>query len=230
MGDLDKAIIGRIEKNGHKFELFLDPDKAYDYLEGKKKDLNNILVAEEVFKDARKGERQSPQALQEAFGTTDIYEILETVLHKGEVQLTTEQKKKMLEKKRKQVIDLIAKEAIDAKTNTPIPPQRIELAMEQAKVHIDPFKKPEDQIEKVISALRPIIPIKMEKVQIAVRVPATYAVNAYSILKSYKIVKEEWGSSGELLALVEIPAGLQGELYDRLGKLTHGEAQTKIIR
>ncbi|MEM4295638.1 MAG: hypothetical protein QXS91_02425 [Candidatus Anstonellales archaeon] len=64
MVDLSKAIIGRIEKNGQKFELYLDPDKAYEYLEGRKKDLANILVVEEVYKDAKKGEKHSQQALK----------------------------------------------------------------------------------------------------------------------------------------------------------------------
>ena len=136
----------------------------------------------------------------------------------------------MLEKRRKQIIELIAKEAIDARTNTPIPPQRRELAMEQAKVHIDPFKRAEDQIEGVVKALRPILPIKMEKVKVAVKVPSQFAMSAYQMLRSYKVVNEEWTSSGDVIVVVEIPAGLQAELYERLGKLTHGQAQTKILR
>ncbi len=230
MVDLDKAILGRIEKGGHKFEVFLDPEKAYAYLEGTKKDLNNILVVEEVFKDARKGDRASPQALKEAFGTEDIIEILKIILEKGEVQLTTEQRKKMLEKRTKQVLALIAKEAIDVRTNAPVPLQRLELALEKSKVHIDPFKPAESQVEDVLKALKRELPIKMEHVKIAVKVPAEYAMKAYPTLKGYHMLKEEWSSNGDLLAMVEIPAGLQGELFDKLGKVTHGELQTKILR
>ncbi|MEM4296371.1 MAG: ribosome assembly factor SBDS [Candidatus Anstonellales archaeon] len=230
MVDLSKAIIGRIEKNGQKFELYLDPDKAYEYLEGRKKDLANILVVEEVYKDAKKGEKHSQQALKQAFGSDDVYVVLKEVLDKGEVQLTTEQKRKMAEQKRKQVIALIAREVVDARTGAPIPMQRIELAMEQAKVHIDMFKKPEEQMEDVIKALRPILPMKIEKAKIAVKVPAQYAMQAYGILKSYNIVKEEWANNGDLLVLLEMPAGLQTELYDKIGKLTQGQAQVKVIR
>ncbi|MEM4295639.1 MAG: ribosome assembly factor SBDS [Candidatus Anstonellales archaeon] len=156
--------------------------------------------------------------------------MLKEVLDKGEVQLTTEQKRKMAEQKRKQVIALIAREVVDARTGAPIPMQRIELAMEQAKVHIDMFKKPEEQMEDVIKALRPILPMKIEKAKIAVKVPAQYAMQAYGILKSYNIVKEEWANNGDLLVLLEMPAGLQTELYDKIGKLTQGQAQVKVIR
>ena len=229
MTDLDKAIIGRIEKAGHKFELFLDPEKAYAYLEGQKKDLNNILVVDEVFKDAKKGERQSPQALKEAFGTDDVYTVLKEVLEKGEVQLTTEQRRKMLEKRRRQILAIIAREAIDVRTNAPIPMQRLELALEHSKIHVDPFKPAEQQVEEVVKALKKELPLKMEHVKIAVKVPSAYTMKAYGILKSYHILKEEWTSAGDLIVMLELPAGLQGELFDKLGKATHGEVQTKIL-
>ncbi len=229
MVSLDKAIIGRIERDGHKFEVYLDPDNAYAYLEGKKKDLNNILVVEEVFKDAKKGERCGPELLKKTFGTDDIYRILEIILKHGDVQLTTEQKRKMAEDRRKQIIAIIAKNAIDVRTKAPVPPQRIELAMEEAKIHIDPFKSAEEQVPSVLKALKLILPIKFEKVKIAVKIPANYAMKAYGILKSYDVEREEWSSSGDLFALIVIPAGMQGEFFDKLNKATHGEVETKKI-
>jgi len=226
---LDNAIIGKIVKNGERFELFLDPNNAYAYLEGKKKDLKNILVVEEVFKDAKKGERQSPSKIIASFGTSDVYAVLKEVLDHGEVPLTTAQRKKMVEEKRKRIISIIAKNAIDVRTKAPVPEKRIEMAMEEVKVHIDPFKKPEDQIETVLSALKLVLPLKFEKVQVAVKVPAKYAMKAYSVLHSYSIKKEEWTSQGDLIAIVEIPAGLQGEIYERLAKITNGEVQTRLL-
>jgi ribosome maturation protein SDO1 len=230
MSSLDKAIIGRIEKNGHRFEMFLDPEKAYAYLEGRKKDLANIAVVEEVYKDAKKGERQSENVLKEVFGSTDVYVVLKEILENGEVQLTTEQRRKMLEQKKRQIITIISREAIDARTNAPLPYQRIELAMEQAKVAIDPFKKAEEQVEGVIKQLRPILPIKIERTKIALKIPANYAMQAYQILKAYNVIQEEWANNGDLLMLLDIPAGLQTEIYEKIGKITKGEAQIKIVK
>lgn len=229
-GSLDNAIIGKIIKDGEKFELFLDPDKTYAYLEGKKKDLNNILIVEEVFKDAKKGERQSPSKIISVFGTSDIYVVLKEVLEKGDIPLTTNQRKKMIEDKKRRVISIISKNAIDIRTKAPIPEKRIEMAMEKAKIHIDPFKKPEDQIETVLSSLKLILPLKFEKVQVAIKVPSQYAMKVYSILHSYPVKKEEWTSNGDLIAVIEIPAGIQGEIYERFAKLTNGEVQTKLLK
>ncbi len=229
MVSLDKAIIASYDREGRHFELFLDPDNAYLYLEGSKKDLKNILVVEEVFEDAKKGERHKAEAIKKAFGTTDIYEILKIMLEKGEVQLTTEQKRRKLEETRKKILGIICMEAIDARTKAPIPIQRLENALEQVRVHIEPFKDPREQVPGIVKLLLPIIPIKFEKINIAVKVPPAHAHRCYGTLKSYGIKKEQWLGDGSLIVVIEIPAGMQGEVFDKLNKQTAGQIETKIV-
>jgi len=230
MVSLDKAIIARLETHGEKFEILVDPDLAYLFKTGSKKDTTNMLVVEEIFTDARKVERPSSEALKKAFGTTDVIAIAQVILTKGDVQLTTEQRKKMMEEKRKRIVSILARECIDPRTGAPHPPQRIEKAMEEARVHVDPFKDAEIQLNEVVDALRLILPMKFEKVRIAVRVPAEYAPRAYGTLKEYSVQKEEWQSNGNLIVVVEMPAGLQGEFYDRINKMTAGNIETKILK
>ncbi|MEM1971120.1 MAG: ribosome assembly factor SBDS [Candidatus Anstonellales archaeon] len=228
--DLNKAIIGRIVIGGEHFEVLLDPDKTYAYLEGTKKDLNNILVVEEVYKNFKKGERQSPSNIKKAFGTDDIQTILKTILEKGEVQLTTEQRRKMVEKKRKQIIDFLAKNCIDGQTNLPIPPLRIENAMNNIKYNIDPFKPVEQQAKEILEQLRKILPIKMASVIIEIRVPADVAYKVYGYLKSLNPLKLEESNDGSIVAHIELLAGLQGEFYDRLNKLSGGKVESKLLK
>ncbi len=230
MSSLDKAIIAYYEKNGKRFEVYVDAEKTYAYLEKRKKDLNNILVAEEIYSDARKGERAKTSDMEEVFGTTDIYKILEKILNEGEVQLTTEQRRKKTEEKRKQIVAIIAKEAIDPRTKAPHPLPRIEAAMQQAKIHIDPFKDPRAQIEEVVKALRPILPMKFEKIKLAIKIPAQHAYKCYPVLKSFGVKQEEWTSSGDLMAVIELFAGMKGEFYDKIGKASNGEALIKEIQ
>ena len=229
MVSLDKAIIASYDREGRHFELFLDPDNTYLYLDGSKKDLKNILVVEEVFEDAKKGERHKAEAIKKAFGTTDIFEILKIMLEKGEVQLTTEQKRRKMEETRKKILAIICMEAIDARTKAPIPIQRLENALEQVRVHIDPFKDPREQVPGIVKLLLPLIPIKFEKINIAVKVPAAHAHRCYGTLKSYGIKKEQWLGDGSLIVMIEIPAGMQGEVFDKLNKLTAGQIETKIV-
>ena len=230
MVSLDKAITARLETHGEKFEILVDPDLAYLFKTGRKSDLTNLLAVEEIFTDARKGERPTTEALKKAFGTTDVMKIAEIILQKGEVQLTTEQRKKMMEERRKKIVSILARECVDPRTGAPHPPQRIEKAMEESKIHIDPFKDAEAQLDEVMNSLRVILPIKFERVKIAVRIPAEYAPRAYGTLKEYNLQNEEWQQNGSLIAVVEMPAGLQGEFYDKINRITSGNVETKIIK
>ncbi|MFH1470125.1 MAG: ribosome assembly factor SBDS [Candidatus Micrarchaeota archaeon] len=230
MTSLDHAIIARLDSHGERFEILVDPKLGYDYKTGKKPDLVNVLVAEEVFKDARRGERHKSDAVKKIFGTEDINEIAKKILKDGEIQLTTEQRKHMLEEKQKKIVAFFARECVDPRTGAPHPPQRIEKAMEEARIKIDPFKDAESQIDDVMKELRILLPLKFEKVKIAVRLPADVAVRAYGSVKEFGIQKEEWQKNGDLIAVVEMPAGMQGEFFDRIGRATSGKAETKIVK
>lgn len=229
MSGIEHTIIARYEKGGERFELLVDPKLAYDYRTGLKKDLNNVLVSEEVFKDANKGERQTATAVQKTFGTADPLKIAQKILMEGDIQLTTDQRRKIMDEKKAKIVAIIARNAVDPRTKAPHPPARIQAALEQARVHIDAFKSAEEQVPAAIEALREILAISLEQAKIAVKVPAEHAPRVYGLLKEYGIQKEEWTNSGALIAVVEMPAGMQGEFFDRLNKATGGAAETKKI-
>lgn len=229
MSTLDKAIIASYKVEGQLFEIYVDPELAYQYLDGKKKDLRNILVVEEIYSDAKKAEKQKVPAILKAFGTTDMEKVLETILRKGSVPLTTEERKRRLGERTKQIITTIMRETIDPRTNAPHTEYRITTALEEAKVHIDPMKSAAEQLPDILKALRPVIPLKFEKRKIAIKVPSQYSHKCYGALKGYGIQKEEWAKDGSLIVVIEIPAGMQGEVFDQLNKLTAGSVETKIL-
>ncbi len=228
---LEDAIVARYEHAGHRFEILVDPDAIDDIKAGKITNVVDYMVIDEIFKDAHKGDRASEELIKEVFGTTDVNEVARQIILKGQVQLTTEQRRKMLEEKKKRIVMEIARNAINPQTGAPHPPQRIELAMEEAKVHIDPLKSVEEQVPMVLKALRPIIPIRFEKVKIAVKVSGDMYGKIYGELsKRGTLLQEEWQKDGSWIGVVEIPAGMQGEFLDMLNKKTHGNVQTKILR
>ncbi len=228
---LEDAVVARYEHKGHRFEILVDPNAIDDIKSGKIDNVVDYLVIDEIFKDARKGDRAGEETIKEVFGTTDVNEIAKRIIRDGQVQLTTEQRRKMLEEKKKRIIMEIARNAINPQTGAPHPPKRIELALEEAKVHIDPLKSVEEQVPLVLKALRPIIPIRFEKVKIAVKVSGEMYGKIYGeVSKMGVILKEEWQSDGSWIGLIEIPAGMQGDFLDMLNKKTHGNVQTKIIR
>ncbi|MEM1513553.1 MAG: ribosome assembly factor SBDS [Candidatus Thermoplasmatota archaeon] len=230
MVSLDEAVIARYEKKGKHFEILVDPDAVEKILEGKKNVLE-VLAVDAVFKDARKGDKASEESLKEVFGTLKIDEIALKIIKEGEIQLTVKQRREMIERKKKAIIDWIARYSMDPHTKLPHPRDRIERAMEEAKVNIDAFKPVEEQVKKVIDAIRPIIPISIENVKIEIVIPSAYSGRAYGeIMKISKILKEEWLSNGNLKCIVEIPAGMQAELYEKLNSMTKGEVVSKILK
>ncbi len=230
MVSLDDAVIARLESHGSSFEILVDPDLALDLKKGKEVDLSEVLASEEIFKDSAKGDRASPEHIKEVFGTEDTFEAAKIIIQKGTLQLTTEQRKKILEDRRRQVISIIARNAINPQTKLPHPPARIERAMEEARVRVDISKPAEEQVPEVLKVLRPLIPIKFEKKDVAVKIPAHYAGMAVSVVKSYgDVKKEEWQGDGSWICMLEVPAGIVEEFFDKVNQITHGDVETRII-
>ncbi len=226
---MGKTVTAKYSNGKDSFEILVDADMAYEYVTGKRADALSVLEAEQVFKDARKGERQSDEKIKKAFGTVDLASVVEQILKKGDLPITTEQRAKMLEEKRKQVIEIIARNSIDPRTKAPATALRVENAMKEAKVSIDPFKNANEQVEDVVKKISPILPIKFTNIKIEVVIPADSANRCYSILKQYGLKSEDWTSNGSLRATVEFPAGMQNEFYDKLNKATQGRVETKIL-
>jgi ribosome maturation protein SDO1 len=226
----EKFTIARYTKENEHFEVLVKPQKALDYRNGKISGITDVLVAETIFSDANKGTRAPEDALKKAFGTTDPLKIGDAIIKKGQLQLTTEQRRKMVEDKRKQVIDYISRQAVDPKTNLPHPPTRIENAMEQIRYPIDPYKSVEEQSKDIIKLLRPILPLKVEQLQIATTIPTQYAVRAYGALKGFGTIKrEEWRSDGSWSGVIEMPAGSYASFLNKLGEVTKGSGEAKVI-
>ncbi len=101
--------------------------------------------------------------------------------------------------------------------------------MEEAKIRIDEMKSVEEQIPEILKKLGKLIPISLEQIQIAVKIPALHAAKSEHVLHKYRIVKEEWQGNGCLVAVVEMPAGLKQDFLNDLNALCHGDLETKIL-
>lgn len=228
---IDKAVIARIHIQGQKFEIMVDPNKALELKRGMKIDMVDVLAFPGVYRDVRNTERVSDQDLQKIFGTTDVERIATRIIKEGELQLTTEQRRNMVEQKRNQIASIISKRGINPQTNAPHPTQRILNAMEQAGVNIDPFVEAELQLENVLKKIKLILPLKFQKVTFQLKIPAQFAGKIYSTLKSSgTITNERWLDDGGLMVNLEILAGMQEEVFNKISSITHGQFESKIIK
>jgi ribosome maturation protein SDO1 len=224
----DKVTVVRLILGGDKFELLVKPDPALEYKMGKRSDISGALVSDEIYSDANKGSRASTEKMMKHFKTTDSVDIAKQILAKGELNLTTDQRRKMVEEKKRQIIQFINRSFVDPKTHLPHPIVRIEAAMEEARVPIDPFRKVDDQAKAIIDALRKILPLKSETVKLTITVPPQFAAQSYSVLKSTGDLRsEEWLADGSIRATVDINASIRGQFLDRLGAVTKGSAHVQ---
>jgi ribosome maturation protein SDO1 len=224
MADTKYTVI-RLNLDGNKFELLVKPDPALEYKLGKRTDLSSVLISDEIYSDANKGSRVGVEKLVKYFNTSDPTEISKQILSRGELSLTTEQRRKMVEEKRKQIIQYINKNFVDPKTHIPHPLTRIESALDQARLIIDPFKRPEEQIKTILDSLRKILPLKSESVRLTITIPPQFSAQSYSVLKTAgNFNGEQWLSDGSLKVIIEINAGMKGVILDRIGSVTKGSA------
>ncbi len=231
MVSLDEAVIARLHKGEDHFEILVDPHAAERLIEGKEVDVLSSLAIDAIFKDSKKGTHASQESLEKVFGTDDVETIVKEIILNGDIQLTTEQRHEMQEKKQKRIVDIIVKNAMDPQTKMPHPRRRIELAIEEAGVHIDPFKPVDDQVKLVVEALRPIVPIAMEQVKISVKISSQYIGKAYGIVRNFGVLeREDWQSDGSWVGIIRIPAGMQTDFYDRLNDVTKGNVETRILK
>ena len=231
MVTLDNAVIARLKKGGKQYEVYVDPDGAFSFKRGDEIDIEQILAVEDVFENASRGDRPAEQDIENTFETQDVFEIAKHIILHGEIHLTTEQRKAILEEKKRKIITFIAANAINPQTRTPHPPNRIEHAMEEAGVHIDPMKSVDEQVTTVMKAIRPIIPIRFEEVNVAVRIDMDYAPKAYGTISKFgTLTKEEWQKDGSWIGVVTIPAGMQDDFFGMVNHLTKGTAEIRVLK
>ncbi len=217
----------RIKQAGKHFEIIVDLDRALKFKKGENQRID-FLEADIIFSDSKKGFKAATKDLMESFGTTDVTEIAKKIVKSGEVLLTREHRSEEQEKKFKQVVDFLSRNALDPRTGNPHNPERIKNALEQEGVNIKNIPI-ESQISEIIEKLSAVLPIKLATKKIRILVPAIHTGRAYGVFSRYK-EKEDWLSNGDLEVIVNVPAGLLMDFYDKLNSITHGSAITEEIK
>ena len=124
---------------------------------------------------------------------------------------------------RQQIVHEIHTQAVDPKTKSPHPKTRIELALDESRYSVDPFKRLEEQVKDAMELLKPMIPLSFESVRLAIRVPGSAYGSASRILRPY-LEKEQWLENGSWAGIIEIPAGMKDTI---IGKLMNQSSDTE---
>ncbi len=231
--DFSGKTLVRYKSHGLRFEIVVDPDVAMKVkrgdLELNEETLHDLLEIDDVFLNASRGEKAGDSDLELAFETKDLLKIVKKMMKDGELLLTAEQRRQMVESKKRRIIEYIARNSMDPKTRKPHTAARIERAMEEARVQIDINRPVEEQAKEIVKQIRPILPIVMERVRMAVKIPAEFTGKAYGEVKRYADIEKETWKNGDWYAQVTLAAGMTAQFMDHIGSITKGMAEFKII-
>lgn len=219
-------VTARIKIKNIHYEILVDLDEALKFKAGKG-DITRALVTPNIFADMKKGMHAGKADLKDAFGTEDAYQIAQKIILSGEVQKNQGYRDAEREAKVKQVLQLILRNSVD-QNGRPYTEERLKRALEEAHIHID-NRPPEQQLTEAIKKLQTILPIRLEKKRICLTIPARYTGQAYGLLKDFK-ESEKWLSNGDLQTIIDIPAGMQIDFYDKLNAVAHGAIQSEEIK
>lgn len=219
--------LARLKKGGETFEVVIDPDLAIAYTQNKPGiELREVLKAEEIFADAKKGIQASEEHMQAVFQTTKSLEVADHILQEGDIQLTHEHREQLREAKYNKLVSIIHMNAVNPQTQTVHPEDRIRRALDEAKFRINEFKQAQEQVQDALKAIRPILPIKFTTFIADIHLPAAHAAKCYGVLTSYGTLQDEqWLSDGTLAAKIELPAGRYSALVEELSNKTHGDVE-----
>lgn len=218
----------RIKQTGKNFEIIVDLDSALKFKKTGQSSVMDFLEIDEIYTDSKKGLKASDEELEKAFNTDNTEEIAKKIVKEGEILLTQEYRDKEQDQKIKQVVDFLSRNSIDPKSNRPHTPERIKSALNESGINIKNASI-ESQISDIISSLEKIIPIKIATKRIKIGVPAIHTGKIYGLLNKYK-EKENWLDNGDLEVIVNIPAGIIMDFYDKINSMTHGSATTEEIK
>jgi len=210
------------------FETMVDLDNALKLKRGMSIDINEVIRDQTVYTDLKKGLKAGSEDLKKSFGTDNFQEVVGKIVKKGDIEVTQEHRDAETERRRKQVVDFLIKNAVDSRTNRPFTPDMIENALDQAGAKIE-NKAIEGQINNILEKLRTILPIKIETKKLSIKIPAEHTGRVYGIIQEYK-EKENWLNDGSLEVVLNLPVGLQSDFYDKLNSITHGSAITKELK
>jgi len=220
------VVTARIKVKGKNFETHVNLDEALKVRAGAG-DLLSALASNGIFYDVDKGTSASKSDLKEAFGTDNVQEIAKIIMQKGEVQKTQEYRDEEKEKKIKQIIAIIVRNAVD-QHGRPYTEDRIKRAIDEINFSFDK-RTAEQQVNELIEALKKVIPIRVETKKIKLIIPAQFSGQVYGLIKDYK-ESEEWLPNGSLEVVLNLPSGMQLDFYDKLNHVTHGAVQSEEMK
>eukprot|EP01095_Lingulamoeba_sp_RSL-Kostka_P010206 TRINITY_DN3635_c1_g1_i1.p1 TRINITY_DN3635_c1_g1~~TRINITY_DN3635_c1_g1_i1.p1 ORF type:complete len:260 (+),score=83.05 TRINITY_DN3635_c1_g1_i1:75-854(+) len=217
----------RYKVNRNNFEVMVNPGAVMKYRKKTITDIQEVIYSDVIYKNQSKAEQASEADLSQGFETEDVMACIEIILQKGEVQLTSAERKAKVEKKRLEIINFIHQNYVDPASKKPIPVVRIENALETMKFKPDGNIPTDKQLAKLLKKLPEYIPLKKMIMSGALTIPNKYIGQAQNVVHKYcETGKESWGNAWTVE--VSIVPGVYDNFIRDISSATQGEFNFNI--
>lgn len=220
------TVLAKLKVKNKHFEISVDFDEAMKVKNGTGL-ITRALNSQGIYYNAKEGSVASNADLMDAFQTQDVNAIATTIIQRGELQKPQEFRDAEREARVKQVISMLIRNAVD-QNGRPYTEDRLKRAVQEVHFNFD-SRPAEKQMADLLEKLKTVIPIRVETKRIKLIIPARFSGQVYGMLKDYK-ESEDWLANGDLQTIINIPAGLQLDFYDKLNGVTHGAVISEELK
>ena len=183
-----------------------------------------VLAINQIFKNAQKGNKASDKDIKKVFGNKTFIESIEEILHKGEFQLTSQERKELTQQKRNEILQYFHANYINPSNNLPHPITRYENAFTQLKINIDYLLPTDKQVREIHKKLSGIIPMKHKQLYLTISLNKSNRKHVKSIYNFAKVVGTQNKDDKHLIQVCLLNSEYQ-LLLDHLENVTNGDYQ-----
>jgi ribosome maturation protein SDO1 len=204
------------------FEILCKPKTVNQYRQGKL-DLKQVLVSTNIYKNSTTGILPSKLELEAVFEDSDPTKCIEKILKKGDYQMTTEERREILDQRKAKVIQYFHKYYVNPKTNIPHTPTMIENGIREGKCKIDLTTSFDRTIAHVHKKLLGILPLKKCEMEVTLTIKHAYLGKVNNFLSKYATIKSDKYDHIGCTMEVGIVPGEYDTLLKQLNDVTKGD-------
>lgn len=194
---LTNVALIKYKANGKRFEIACFKNQVLNWRNGAEKNLSEVMQSEEIYINAAQGEVANKAVLDECFPGMSKQEIMQTILDKGEMQISQKERNVLMETLTNDILNIISTKVVHPKTKRAFSVETIKNALKELGVVFNLNKSAKKQAMDAIKALT--AKYFVEKVGMLVKLAFH---DPESFLTAAKLANFEVRSKGENSAVV----------------------------
>eukprot|EP00127_Corallochytrium_limacisporum_P004468 Clim_evm22s164 gene=Clim_evmTU22s164 len=226
---LTNVAVVRLKKGGKRFELACYKNTVMAYRQNVEKDVDEVLQTDQIFANVSKGQLAKQEDIKRAFGDKTEDEIRDTILRKGELQVSDKERAQAQDSMFKEIATIVAEKCINKDTKTPFTVSIIEKAMKEHHFSVKPNRNAKQQALEVIREISDTLNIARAHMIVLCTLPGKAGKKAKEqiIPLMVKVNREEFVGDFEIEGVVE--PGIFRKVQEVVQRESQGQGTVQVL-